>query len=62
MEAVMARRAGRRRRFKHKISNQVLFFLPIAALASLAIATAMPSGLPALFPTKITSTLSPFHI
>ena len=52
---------GRRHRFKHKISNQVLFFLPITALATLAIATAMPSGLPALFSTKITSTFSTFH-
>ena len=61
MEAVMRRRGGWRRRFKHTISNQVLFFLPITALATLAIATAMPSGLPALFSTKITATFPIFH-
>ncbi len=29
--------------FKHKIYNQVLFFLPITALTILAIAMAMPT-------------------
>ncbi len=43
MGAVMRRRGGRWRRFKHKITNQVLFYLPITALTILAIATAMPS-------------------
>ena len=54
MGAVMRRRVGIASSIK--LSHQVLFFLPITALTILAIAMAMPSGLPALFSTKITAT------